>query len=239
LMVLEVGLGKYHDAFSIAAHASETDLIPNDNWSIPVIIEAGVRIEKRQEAFVALQELRVRTTIGDTPWALGILARSEALYAPDNEAERHYRDAIRLLEQARIGSDLARAHLLFGEWLQRQGRTAESRAQLHVALRMFEDMGMALFANRTRETLSTTGDRIRERAPVPVSDLTPQEAQIARRAAVGETNREIAAAMFISRHTVDYHLRGVFRKLGISSRRELTQVVNVEATLSTRQRDSR
>jgi DNA-binding CsgD family transcriptional regulator len=234
LMVLEIGLGKYNDAFSVAAHASETDLIPDDNWSIPVIIEAGVRTEKRQEAFLALQELRVRTTIGDTPWALGILARSEAVYAPDNEAEQHYRDALRLLELARIGSDLARTHLLFGEWLQGQDRTAESRAQLHVALRMFEDMGMGLFANRTRETLSTTGDRIRERAPAPVSDLTPQEAQIARRAAVGETNREIAAAMFISRYTVDYHLRGVFRKLGISSRRELTQVVNVEATLSTR-----
>jgi DNA-binding CsgD family transcriptional regulator len=236
LMILEVGLGKYNDAFDVATYAWATDLTPNDNWSIPVVIESGVRIEKRREALLALDQLRERATVSDTAWALGLLARSEAVFAPGGEAERHYLEAVELLELAQIPSDLARAHLLFGEWLQQQGRTTESRAQLHIALRMFEGMGSSLFADRARGALTTTGDRIRARAAVPVSDLTPQEAQIARRAAVGQTNREIATAMFISRHTVDYHLRGVFRKLGISSRRELTQVVEVEATLSTRSR---
>ena len=232
VMIMEIGLGNYERAFSLAAHVLETDLVPYDNWALPVLVEAGLRTEKRDEAKAALEELRVRTTASGSPWALGLLARCEGLNASDEDAERHYLDALRLLNVAQIPSDLARAHLLFGEWLQQQSRRAESRAQLHVALTMFEDMGSRPFADRTRELLEVTGDRIRERVVVPVSDLTPQEAQIARQAAVGATNREIAAAMFISRHTVDYHLRGVFRKLGISSRRELTQVVDIEARLS-------
>ena len=232
VMIMEIGLGNYERAFSVAAHVLETDLVPYDNWALPVLVEAGLRTEKRDEAKAALEELRVRTTASGSPWALGLLARCEGLNASDEDAERHYLDALRLLNVAQIPSDLARAHLLFGEWLQQQSRRAESRAQLHVALTMFEDMGSRPFADRTRELLEVTGDRIRERVVVPVSDLTPQEAQIARQAAVGATNREIAAAMFISRHTVDYHLRGVFRKLGISSRRELTQVVDIEARLS-------
>ena len=231
LLVLEIGMGNYSAAFSTAAKACETDLVPHDNWSISALVEAGFRIGERHEAGIALEQLRARALASDTPWALGLLARLEALAASDKTAHRFYDDSIKMLERAGIPSELARAHLGFGEWLQGQHRTADSRQHLHVALRMFEEMGANGFANRARETLKTTGDRIQKRPAVPAHDLTPQEAQIARRAAVGATNREIAAEMFISRYTVDYHLRAVFRKLGISSRRELTQVVEIEAAL--------
>ena len=231
LLVLEIGMGNYSAAFSTAAKACETDLVPHDNWSISALVEAGFRIGERHEAGIALEQLRARALASDTPWALGLLARLEALAASDKTAHRFYDDSIKMLERAGIPSELARAHLGFGEWLQGQHRTTDSRQHLHVALRMFEEMGANGFANRARETLKTTGDRIQKRPAVPAHDLTPQEAQIARRAAVGATNREIAAEMFISRYTVDYHLRAVFRKLGISSRRELTQVVEIEAAL--------
>ena len=231
LMIIEIGPGNYEEAFSVASHSFETDLIPHDNWALPVLVEAGVRIGKRHEAKIALEELRTRATASGTPWALGLLARSEALWVANDAAEARYREAVRLLGEAEIPGDLARAHLLFGEWLRDRHRTSDSRFQLHAALELFEGMGANDFADRARRTLSSTGDRIRVRAAAPVIDLTPQEAQIPRQAAIGATNREIAAAMFISRHTVDYHLRGVFRKLGISSRRELTQVVEIEASL--------
>ena len=232
LMVLEIGLGNYSEAFSIATNALQTHLTPNENWFIPVLVEAGVRSGKRQEAGSALDVLRTRALASGTPWALGLLARSEALLASDNHANRFYEDSIRILETAGIPSELARTHLAFGEWLQSQRKTADSRLHLHVALSKFEEMGANGFADRCREALKTTGDVIQRRMAGPASDLTPQEAQIARRAAVGATNREIAAEMFISRHTVDYHLRGVFRKLGISSRRELRQLTDSAPTSS-------
>ena len=231
LMIFELGTGRYEQAFSVAAHSFETDLVPNDNWAMPALIEAGVRVGKYAEASVALDELRARATASGTPWALGLLARSEALCASVDVAEPFYREALELLQRAQIPSDLARAHLLYGEWLRDQDRTADSRFELHAALTMFESMGAHPFTDRTRRALQTTGARTQARAAAPASTLSPQEAQIARQAAIGATNREIAAAMFISRHTVDYHLRSVFRKLGINSRRELTQVVEIEASL--------
>ena len=177
LMIIEIGPGNYEEAFSVASHSFETDLIPNDNWALPVLVEAGVRIGKRNEAKMALEELRTRATASGTTWALGLLARSEALWAENDDAEQYFREAVRLHEEAEIPGDVARAHLLYGEWLRDQHRTADSRFQLHAALELFENMGADAFADRTRRTLSTTGDRIRARATAPVIDLTPQEAQ--------------------------------------------------------------
>jgi DNA-binding CsgD family transcriptional regulator len=147
--------------------------------------------------------------------------RSRALVADDEHAESYYRDAIALLERTSMRPDLARAHLLYGEWLRRQKRRGDARDQLRVAHDMFSGMGAAGFAERARLELATAG----EHAPVPATrrgfDLTPQEARVARLAAQRATSREIAAELYISPNTVDYHLRKVFQKVGVNSRRAL------------------
>jgi len=156
-------------------------------------------------------------------WAVGIAARSRALLAEDHQAEELYVEAVHRLGRTRIAVDLARAQLLYGEWLRRQRRRIDAREQLRAAHDLFSDFGMEAFAERARVELEATGEHARRRTVDTLSDLTPQETQIARLVAQGNTNREIAAQLFISPSTVEYHLRKAFRKLGVTSRTQLVR----------------
>ena len=156
-----------------------------------------------------------------TDWALGLAARSRALLSDGDEAEGGYREAIDRLGRTRIRVELARAHLLYGEWLRRDNRRADARTQLRTAHEMLDAMGLAAFAERARRELAATGETVRARTVDTVTALTAQEAYIARLACDGRTNPEIGAQLFLSVRTVEWHLRKIFIKLGIGSRREL------------------
>jgi DNA-binding CsgD family transcriptional regulator len=159
---------------------------------------------------------------------LGVAARSEALLVDDQRAEQLYVEAVDRLGRTRMAVDLARAHLLYGEWLRRRRRRVDARGQLRTAHDLFSGFGMEAFAERARVELEATGERARKRTFETRDDLTPQEAQIARLARDGLSNAEIGARLFISMHTVEYHLRKVFAKLGINSRTKLAQVLPPE-----------
>jgi RNA polymerase sigma factor (sigma-70 family) len=156
-----------------------------------------------------------------TPWALGVEARSRALLHRGETAETLYREAIDRLQPTRLLLDLARAHLLYGEWLRRQRRRLDARKQLRVAHELFSNFGMEAFAERARVELQATGEHARRRTADTLDQLTPQEAQVARLVAQGRTNRDIAAQLFISPSTVEYHLRKAFRKLNAKTRTQL------------------
>jgi DNA-binding CsgD family transcriptional regulator len=185
------------------------------------LIEAAVRSGSPESAYEALRRLLDKTRASGTDWALGLEARCRALLSDDDAAEVQYRDAIERLGRTRIRADLARAHLLYGEWLRRQRRRLDAREQLRTAHMLFTEFGMEAFAERARVELEATGEHARKRTVETRDDLTPQEAQISRLAAEGATNQEIAAQLFISPSTVDYHLRKAFRKLGVKSRHQL------------------
>jgi DNA-binding CsgD family transcriptional regulator len=187
------------------------------------LIEAAVRSGKPEVAVDGLGRLSEMTAASGTDWALGVEARSRALLSDGEAAERLYRQAIELLEGTRVRVELARAQLLYGEWLRRQRRRLDARQQLRIAHTSFAEFGMEAFAERARVELEATGEHARKRSIETRDDLTPQEAQISRLAADGATNREIAAQLFISPSTVDYHLRKAFRKLGVRSRHQLGQ----------------
>ena len=161
------------------------------------------------------------TRASGTDWGLGIAARSEALLVESQRAEELYAEAIDRLGRSRIAVDLARAHLLYGEWLRRARRRIDARKELRTAHELFSEFGMEAFAARARVELEATGERARKRTVDTLGELTPQETQISRLAAQRHTNREIAAQLFISPSTVEYHLRKVFRKLGVNSRKQL------------------
>ncbi len=163
-----------------------------------------------------------------TPLALGLLARSRALLAGDGDAERLYEEAIGHLGQCWAKPQLARAYLLYGEWLRRQQRRRDAREQLRIAHEMFTSMGAEAFAERARIELLATGERARLRTAPAAEELTPQEAQIARLVSEGESNRDIAAQLFLSPSTVDYHLRKVFRKTGVTSRTQLARTMTAD-----------
>jgi DNA-binding CsgD family transcriptional regulator len=163
------------------------------------------------------------TRASGTPWARGIEARSRALLAEGVVAETLYREAIRHLGPTRLRVDLARTHLLYGEWLRRERRRIDARTQLRTAHELFSEFGMEAFAERARVELEATGEHARKRTVATRGDLTPQEAQISGLVAQGHTNREIAAQLFISPNTVEYHLRKVFRKLDVKSRTQLAR----------------
>jgi DNA-binding CsgD family transcriptional regulator len=158
-----------------------------------------------------------------TDWALGVAARSDALLAEDQRAEELYVEAVDRLGRSRIAVDLARAHLLYGEWLRRQRRRIDARGQLRTAHDLFSNFGMEAFGERTRVELEATGEHAGKRTVDTLGQLTPQEAQISRLVAQGNTTREIAAQLFISPSTVEYHLRKAFRKLGVKSRTQLAR----------------
>jgi DNA-binding CsgD family transcriptional regulator len=216
------GLARYDDAFAAAEQAA---VDPHELWfatfATVELIEAASRSGRTERAAEALELLSESTRASGTPWARGIEARSRAMLAEDQVAETLYRDAIQHLRPTRLRVDLARTHLLYGEWLRRQRRRIDARTELRTAHELFSEFGMEAFAERARVELEATGERARQRTVDTLGELTPQEAQISRLAAQGHTNREIAAQLFISPSTVEYHLRKVFRKLGVKSRTQL------------------
>jgi DNA-binding CsgD family transcriptional regulator len=161
------------------------------------------------------------TSASGSDWALGIEARSRALLSDGETADRLYREAIERLGRTRMGAELARAHLVYGEWLRRENRRTQAREQLRSAHEMLTAMGMDGFADRARHELLATGETVRKRTVDTLTDLTPQEAQIAKLARDGHTNQEIGSQLFISPRTVEWHLSNVFTKLGITSRKDL------------------
>jgi DNA-binding CsgD family transcriptional regulator len=224
--VLQNGLGHYDAAVAAAQRACEHNDIALAGWGLVELIEAAVRSGHRDVAVDALGRLADRTSISGTEWALGIEARSRALVREGESAEALYREATDRLSRSRAAAQLARAHLLYGEWLRRENRRVHAREQLTRAEDMFHRMGARAFADRARRELLTTGVAVRNRPEAPPEPLTAQEAQVARLARDGLTNPEIGAQLYLSHHTVEWHLRKVFTKLGISSRRELHRALS-------------
>jgi DNA-binding CsgD family transcriptional regulator len=222
--VLYNGLGRYEEALAAAQQAGgDTYASWWRDWALVELIEAATRSGKVELGVDALSRLSPVTAASGTDWALGIEARSRALLTEGEAAEPLYRRAIEALGRTRVRVELARAHLLYGEWLRRARRGLDAREQLHRAHKLFTEFGMEAFAERARRELEATGEHARKRTVETSDDLTPQEAQVSRLAADGATNREIAAQLFISPSTVDYHLRKAFRKLGVRSRHQLEQ----------------
>jgi DNA-binding CsgD family transcriptional regulator len=222
--VLCNGLGRYEDAFRGATDALED---PNDlwysGWAMVELIEAASRTGKPEQAQPALEQLVERTDASGTDWALATQARCRALLSGVSGAEALYQEAIERLLPTRLRLDLARARLLYGEWLRRQSRRVDARNELRTAYEMFTDFGMNAFAERARIDLQATGEHARKRSPDTLGQLTPQEEQISRLVADGRSNKGIAAQLFISPSTVEYHLHKVFRKLGVTSRSQLAR----------------
>jgi ATP/maltotriose-dependent transcriptional regulator MalT len=194
-------------------------------WGLAELVEAATRSGMPARAADALERLTQTTRASGTDWALGIEARSRALLSDGAAAERLYREAIDRLGRTRVRVALARAHLLYGEWLRRERRRLDAREQLRAAHEHFSAMGMEAFAARAARELAATGETVRKRTVETLDELTAQEAQIARLAGGGHTNTEIGGQLFISPRTVEWHLRNVFTKLGISSRRELRKAL--------------
>jgi DNA-binding CsgD family transcriptional regulator len=227
--VLYIGLGRYDAALEAARHAGErSDEIGSPTRGVADLVEAAVRCGERPLAERALERLAVTTRASGTEWALGIEARSRALLTEDDAAELFFRAAIEHLQRTRIRVDLARAHLLYGEWLRRSRRRADARRELRHAHTMFAAMGTDAFAERAARELRASGARARKRTVDTRDDLTPQERQIACLARPGLSNPEIAARLFITRRTVEYHLTNVFSKLGIRTRGQLGSVLTPE-----------
>jgi len=219
--ILHNGLGGYAEALAAARQASEHHHLYVSIWALPELIEAAVRTGDPQVAAGALERLSERSRAGGTGFGLGIESRCRALLSDGASADALYREAIGWLSQTQLRPELARAHLLYGEWLRREGRRLDARDQLRTAHDMLAAIGMAAFAERARRELAATGETVRKHSAVAVTVLTAQEALIARLARDGRTNPEIGAQLYLSSRTVEWHLRKIFIKLGISSRREL------------------
>lgn len=225
--VLHNGLSRYDEAMAAAAQAS---VYPGGElgpaaWSLAELIEAAARCGRLAPAAAALERLSEATDAAATDWALGIQARCRALLSGGEAAELGYAEAIERLSRTRVHVELARAHLVYGEWLRRENRRVEAREQLRVAHQMLTAMGIGGFAERARAELVATGETVRRHGPKSATGLTPQEIRVARLALDGRTNPEISTQLFLSPRTVEWHLRKVFTKLGISSRRELSAVL--------------
>jgi DNA-binding CsgD family transcriptional regulator len=220
--VLYNGLARYEEAASAAWQATSTAFEPwASMWALPELVEAAARGGDVELACDALERLAETTQPCGTDFALGIEARSRALLSDGAAAERLYREAIERLGRTQLRPELARAHLLYGEWLRREGRRIDAREQLRTAHELLTSIGMEAFAERARRELIATGEQVRKRSAEMRDQLTPQEEQIARLARDGLSNPEIGAQLFISARTVEWHLRKVFTKLDISSRRQL------------------
>ena len=220
------GLGRYEEALAAATAASDdTSTLQLSMWALPELIEAAARCGNTPVAAAALDRLAAFTRAGGTDFGLGIQARCAAVLSQGQSAARLYREAIDRLGRTRLRPELARAHLLYGEWLRRENRRTDARAQLRAAHDILDAIGMEAFAERARRELLATGETVRRRAAAASVELTAQEAHIARLAVDGRTNTEIGAQLFLSARTVEWHLRKVFTKLGIGSRRELRQAL--------------
>jgi DNA-binding CsgD family transcriptional regulator len=224
--VLWNGLGRYDDALAAAElAAAHPEGLAFCNWSLSELVEAGVRSGHADRALAALERLSDMTRASGTDWALGIEACSRALMSDGKTAEGLYRQAIEQLGRSRVRVQLARAHLLYGEWLRRGRRRRDARGQLRIALELFTSMGTEAFAGRAERELLATGERVPKRTVETREQLTTQEAQVARLARDGLSNVKIGGRLFISQHTVAYHLRKVFSKLDITSRHQLDRVL--------------
>ncbi len=202
------------------------------SWALAELIEASARTDNAATGRAALDVMAEIAAAYNTDWARGIEARSRALLSDHAVAEAYYQQAVEQLGRSRMRTELARAHLLYGEWLRRQNRRIDARDQLRAAYDMFVQIGMLAFAERARRELQATGETVRKRQEETRNDLTPQEEQIARLARAGHTNPEIGAQLFISGRTVEWHLRKVFTKLGITSRRGLREALPTSPTTS-------
>jgi DNA-binding CsgD family transcriptional regulator len=229
--VLYNGLARYQEAASAARQATSNTFEPwVSMWALPELVEAAARTGDAELARDALERLAETTQPCGGDFALGIEARSRALLRDGAAADDLYREAIDRLGRTRLRPELARAHLLYGEWLRREGRRIDAREQLRIAHDLFVAIGMEAFAERTGRELVATGERVRKRTVETRNELTAQEAQIARLAREGLSNPEIGSRLFISARTVKYHLRKVFTKLNISSRAQLDRVLSSDPT---------
>jgi DNA-binding CsgD family transcriptional regulator len=223
--VLYNGLGRYEDARRAAAAASSAQLdMFAGMWSLPELVEAAARTGAAELARDAVVRLEATTRPAGTDFGRGVEARCRALVSERDEAEGFFREAIERLGRTRLRVDLARAHLLYGEWLRREGRRRDAREQLRAAHGMLVGMGLAAFGERARRELVATGEVVRRRRTESRDELSAQEREIARLAGDGLSNPEIGARLFLSPRTVEWHLRKVFTKLGIRSRQELAGV---------------
>jgi DNA-binding CsgD family transcriptional regulator len=224
--VLSNALGQYERASVDARQASGfMHELAAPNWALSELVEAAVRVGDSALAGDAFARLAVMTRASGTEWALGVEARSRALLSDDDAAEPWYREAIDRLGRTPVRAELARARLLYGEWLRRRRRRLDAREQLRAALDMFTTMGADAFAGRASRELLASGERVRGHTAETVEELTAQQAQIARLAHQGFSNPEIGAQLFLSPRTVEWHLSKIFAKLGITSRHELDRVV--------------
>ena len=215
-------LGRYDDALATLERAAESpDGTGLSLWVASEYIEAAVRSGQAQRAVAPLARLTEIAEANGTDWSLGLRAVRTAMLTEGAAAEPLYQEAIDRLSRTRIRVSVARAQLLYGEWLRRENRRVDAREHLRIAHELFADMGYEPFVERARRELLATGETVRKRTVETLDDLTPQETQIGRMAAQGFTNPEIGAQLFLSPRTVEWHLRKVFGKLGISSRREL------------------
>jgi DNA-binding CsgD family transcriptional regulator len=219
--ILYNGLGEYELAFEAAQKAAAADEIATSSWALSELVEAAARSGRQEIAHQSLDQLRERTCASGTSWAKGTEARAGALLDGGESAEQLHREAIEALGQTRMAAHLARARLSYGEWLRRENRRVDAREQLRQAYDFFAKIGADGFADRARRELLATGEKVRKRRDDTRDELTPQEKQIARLARDGRTNPEIGAELYISPRTVEWHLRQVYTKLGISSRKGL------------------
>jgi DNA-binding CsgD family transcriptional regulator len=229
--VLMNSLGRYEEAAATAAQAVEA--APElfiAAWALLELVEASTRTGRLADARQAYERLEAHTAATDADWALGIRAQAHALLSDGEPAERSYQEAVERLGHTRLRPNLARARLLYGEWLRREQRRVDARTELRAAHEEFESIGMEAFADRARAELLATGERLRKRTSGTFDELTPQERQIARLARDGLSNPEIGAQLFLSPRTVEWHLRKVFGKLGVRSRRELRRAMSNDRT---------
>jgi DNA-binding CsgD family transcriptional regulator len=221
--VLNNGLGRYTEAFAAAREVAD-EISFLETWVLYELIEAGVRSGRREAADDALQRL-LTVTVAGSDWSEGVEARSRALLSTGEDAEHWYTQSTACLARTPLRPELARSHLVYGEWLRREGRRVDARQQLGAAYEMFATMGAEGFAERARRELLATGQKVRRREVDTQHELTPQEEHIARLARDGRSNVEIGAELFISVRTVEWHLRKVFTKLGITSRKGLNDAL--------------
>ena len=227
--VLYNGVARYEEAASAARQATSTPRNWWSMWVLPELVEAAVRGGESETARDALERLAETTRPCRTEFALGIEARCRALLSDGTAADDLYREAIERLGRTRLRPELARAHLLYGEWLRRENRRVDAREQLRTAHEMLAAIGMEAFAGRARKELQATGENVRKRTADTRDDLTAQERQMARLARDGLSNPEISTRLFLSARTVEWHLHNVFTKLGIRSRRELASALDGSA----------
>jgi DNA-binding CsgD family transcriptional regulator len=221
LAVLHSARGDYGPALTAATRAAQTDELTCSNLALPEIVEAATRAGDPARAQSAVEELEMRARATGGSWGLGLAARSRALITAGPAAEKHFLEALDLLERHRLVSYRARTHLVYGEWLRREGRRQDAREQLRTAHRLLTGMGADAFAERAAKELRATGEHPRKRTAHATDALTTHELQVARLVATGATTREVAQQLFLSPRTIEAHLRNIFRKLGITSRRQL------------------